>query len=455
MSLQTKTIVPSRYITFTIPNPSIHHHYNASHLRIAVLDSSSPSGRTKFGVIVVPVGLESDWVYSTFEGHLQILLCHTDFYRLVLIGNSPNPINPTSHSPVINPKDQSVIQRAFIRLLNDELKPSNQSSTVWFSTRVDMVIRSLVLGRFFGKIIGEMLIEDVEWKLENGVGTEFRRRMRFRKSPYLFETYMKIQPNKTDFVNMEDVEFEIVDDGVLRPSYLTPMVAGLRVNHLLLNRKIQKGIKPTALCLGVGTGALVAFLNSQLGFKVLGIETDSIVLDAAKNYFGFESSNNSRLCTGHPLKMAEKFATQVETDGFHGYILDDGECLNEFDDKFDVVISDLEAANPSVVMKSPSAEILQKSMLMNIKKLLGVNGVLILDVTIPRERYYDEVITPVMEVFGEMYEIDVENEKYSVVIAASETEFGAFDPSESEFLKTLKKVTGSFPEAVKPVSKKR
>ncbi|KAJ8557577.1 hypothetical protein K7X08_003202 [Anisodus acutangulus] len=398
-----KTIVPSRFITFTIPNPLLHlHHFNSPQLRIAILDSPIPSDQPiQIAAMLVPINRESDWNFNTKQGHLQLILNFPHLSRLILIGDSPNSEHPTSYNSngVV---DSSVVEENLMPFLIEAFcRTGGGRPEIPFLVYEDEVVRSLVLDRCVGPFVGEIMIEDVELEMENG-GREFRRRLRFKRMPNLVQTQIKIRPKKAGFL-----EFEIVDDGVLVHPYLNPMVAGLSVIGPYLDAKIGNGIKPKALCLGVGGGALLGFLSSQLGFQILGIEADNVVLQVATRYFGLAYSNSMRLRIGDALEMVQKFATQVEN----------GEDLDNFDGKFDVIMVDLDSSDANIDQAS-----------------------------------YKMVITEFQEVFAELYEIDIGNQENFVLIAsasASASEIGNVEcHHQSKFLKKLEQVSGSYVDSI-------
>ncbi|CAI8602067.1 unnamed protein product [Vicia faba] len=79
-----ETLTPSRFISFTIPNPS-----SSSHalLRVAVLDSPlQPTHSPHVAAMLVPQGRETDWIFSTKSGHLQLLFASPLLSRFILIG---------------------------------------------------------------------------------------------------------------------------------------------------------------------------------------------------------------------------------------------------------------------------------------------------------------------------------------------------------------------------------
>ena len=99
-----------------------------------------------------------------------------------------------------------------------------------------------------------------------------------------------------------------------------------------LGNRIQQGVNPRALCLGVGGGALLTFLNTQLGFEVVGIDADDCVLMAAKQYFGLNTENSIKVIVEDAIDVIENFATKRDT-----YVSD---LQANLDDKFDVGMVD-------------------------------------------------------------------------------------------------------------------
>ncbi|OIT38013.1 hypothetical protein A4A49_30819 [Nicotiana attenuata] len=456
-----KSIVPSRYITFTIPNPLLHlNHFHTQELRISILDSPFPSKPTQIAAMLVPINRESDWIFSTEQGHLQILLTFCYLSRLIIIGNSPNSPHPTSYNPRMHSNctaDSSVVEEKLLPLLI-ELTPTSAFRRtgdgipeIPFLSYEDGVIRSLVLERCVGQCVGEMLVEDVELELENG-DIEFRRRLRFKRMPNLVQTQIRIRPKKVDFVDMEGVEFEVVDDGVLVHPYLTPMAAGLSVIASYLDAQIEKGIKPKALCLGVGGGALLGFLSSQLGFLVLGVEIDHVILEVARRYFGLVHGDLVHVCVGDAIEMIEKFATQVENGGFSGGCDFAGkDCLDKIHGKFDVIMVDLDSSNASMGTSAPPLEFLQKSVLLAARTLLSKDGVVIINVIPSDQSSYKSVIVEFQQVFAGLYEIDVGNGENFVLIASTSETGHVSCHHQSKFLKKLKQVAGSYVDSIRMI----
>ncbi|KAI3470569.1 hypothetical protein Pfo_027232 [Paulownia fortunei] len=439
MSLNPSTfeaIVPSRYITFTFPN---HHH---DHLRVAVLDSPSTAAAST-AAMWVPPGRESDWIFSTFSGHLQLLLSSPTtqpLSRLILVGNSPSYSQPTSHNSNLYPSSSTPLHQNLVPLLlaltpKSAFLDDGEIPEVPFLIFEDEVVKSSILEICEGPCVGEMLIENVE--LENDGVKEFRRRLRFKRMPNFVQTQMRIHPkNESSLENLENVEFEL-DKGVLVQPYLSPMVAGISVISRFLEGRMQDGFRPKALCLGVGGGALLGFLSVQLNFEVVGVEEDEVVLEVAKRYFGLESDELIHLFAEDGIIYVKNLAKNISEDS-----------------RFHAIMVDLDSSDVKVGVCAPPVEFVRKSVLLAARAVLCEEGVLVINMIPSSKLFYERLICEFQEVFEELYEIDVGNGENFVLIATKTKIENALDANEGAFLNKLKLVVSrSYIDSIRKISK--
>ncbi|XP_021890588.1 uncharacterized protein LOC110809163 [Carica papaya] len=170
-----ETIIPSRFVTFTIPYPSL----SASHrlIRIAVYDSpfqlvGSPA---RAAVMFVPEQREYDWVFSTESGHLQLLLNLQGISRLLLIGDEPvNGVDsPTVYRRTVKSCDRERLEQSLIPLvtvLSPKVFSENGNPQIPIVSYDDNVICSVVLGKCKGSFVGEMLVEEIEIQSNSKTG---------------------------------------------------------------------------------------------------------------------------------------------------------------------------------------------------------------------------------------------------------------------------------------------
>ncbi|KAH6829633.1 S-adenosyl-L-methionine-dependent methyltransferases superfamily protein [Perilla frutescens var. hirtella] len=417
-----ETVVPSRYITFTLPHP------HRRLLRVAVLDSPSASAAapSPTAAMWVPPGRESDWIFSTFSGHLQLLLS-SPISRLILLGNCPSYPQPTSYNSALCPSSPPSLQQNIAPLLlgltpKSEFVGHGEIPEVPLLVYEDEVVKNSILEICEGPCVGEMLIENVE--LVNDGVREFRRRLRFKRMPNFVQSQMRIRPvNESSSDNLDDSEFEL-DKGVLVQPYLSPMVAGIAVISWFLEGRMRAGFRPKALCLGVGGGALLGFLSNQLNFEVDGIEEDEAVLDVAKRYFGLDS---------------DEFIHLFAEDGI-GYVKRIANNISE-GDKFDIVMVDLDSSDVMNGVCAPPVEFVEKYVLRAVRAVLCEEGILVINVIPSSELFYERLICEFQEVFEELYEIDVGNGENFVLIATQSIIRNALDGNGSAFLNKLKMVS--------------
>ncbi|KAL5569549.1 hypothetical protein UlMin_026124 [Ulmus minor] len=460
-----ETISPSRFITFTFPNPS----HSTSLLRIAVLDSpSQPHDSPLVAALFVPEHRESDWIFSTEKGHLQLLLNSSGVSRLILVGNEPKEGHrlpslyrrqATNHSSYNDELEVSL--KPLLLALSPKSCFEHGIPEIPILSYEDNVIRSGILGRFSGSLVGEMLVEDVELEGGNEVGfcskREFRRRLRFKRMPNLIQTQVRIVPEvgfDSDCVQIGEVEFRI-DNGVLVHPYLAPMVASLGLISSSIEERICSGLMPRALCLGVGGGALLTFLRTQLDFKVMGLESDEQVLRVARQYFGLQDGELLKVCVGDAMEFIHKLARRTrgqDLSSCGAHEVENGIDIDDFDAKFDVIMVDLDSCDATNGVCAPPFEFRGNHVLLAARSILTDCGILVINVIPPSKYFYTTTVNDFREVFSELYELDVGNGENFVLIGMVSPVTSSTSDHEDSFLVKLRRViSGAFMDSIKKI----
>ncbi|GAV76799.1 hypothetical protein CFOL_v3_20272 [Cephalotus follicularis] len=451
------TITPSRFITFTIsnPNPSLSHQL----IRVAVLDSpiQLTTGLPRVAAMFVPQNRETDWIFSTESGHLELLLSSPHFSRLILIGNQPSIINCPDSPPVFHrcPIDNSFEQS--LKPLVIALSPNTWFKDGNFEIPIlryeDDVVCGVVLEKSVGSFVGEMLVEDVEF-VSTTSKREFRRRLRFKRMPNLVQTLIRIVPEvgfELVCVKIGEVKFR-PDVGVLVHGYLVPMVASLAMISGYLEERTRVG-RPKALCVGVGGGALLGFLKTLLGFQVVGVEVDEEVLRIARQYFGWEDDEFIQVVVGDAIKVLKNLAcrgSDWEWGDFGVNGVENDGCV--VGSKFDVIMVDLDAGDLRNGISAPPLEFVRKDVLIAAKMVLCDFGVFVINVIPPSRSFYDMLICDFKEVFHELYEIDVENGESFVLIATVSDMVSSLGNHEDTFIMKLRMViSGAYVDSIRKI----
>lgn len=317
----------------------------------------------------------------------------------------------------------------------------------------DNVVCSVVLEHCVGSFAGEMLVEDVE--IESGssemgecLKREFRRRLRFKRMPNLIQTEIRVVPVEdfgSEHVGIGKVEFR-PDIEVLVHPYLAPMVAGLSLISSCIEERIRSQFRPKALCIGVGGGALLAFLKAQLGFEVVGVEADEEVLRVARQFFGLDGNDSIRVIVGDAIDVIEKLAFRANGHNLCSFGVNEaenGNCLydgNDVNNKFDAIMVDLDSSDATTGTSAPPLEFVRKHVLLAAKLVLCDFGILAINVISPNRSFYEKLIQDFREVFHDLYEIDIGNGENVVLVATMSPTMSSISDCDNSFLIRLRLV---------------
>ncbi|KAK1263644.1 hypothetical protein QJS04_geneDACA008399 [Acorus gramineus] len=408
MEEATLAIEPSRLIHLIFPNPSPSDPTTnpyADFLRIAVLDSPTPDSHPpQIAALLVPKNRHSDWLFSTPQGHLQLLLSLPSLSRLFLIGDplsDPSP-PPTPFAISDSPPPKPSFQAKLLPFLFS-LSQRRDLSDIPFLEYEDGVVRSLPVATHIGPVAGEMLVEDAEVAVRPGGSTELRRRLRFKRLPNLIQTQMRLV--------VSGGRAPAPDVGVLVQPYLAPMVAALSLARTRLRARV--------LCLGVGGGALLSFLRSRLGFDVLGVEGDETVVAVAKEHFGLVEDELLRVRVGDAV-----------------------EFVKETRERFDAIMVDLDPGKVGFGFGTPPAGFAAAHVLEAVKLALRARGVLVVNAVRTEQSVFDRFVARVRDVFPVLHGIDVAEEENYVLVASA---VGAGEGGGgSSFGEELRRVIGGY-----------
>ncbi|OVA17861.1 hypothetical protein BVC80_1835g256 [Macleaya cordata] len=456
-----ENLIPSHFISFTFPNPHSTKptlNYYGDLLRIAVLDSPvQTSDPPQIAAMLVPKDREDDWIFSTKAGHVQLLFSSPGISRLILVGNLPRGADyfPVSYSrPILDyTKYRTALEESLTPLLL-ALSPktyfiNGRVTEIPFVTYEDNVICSVSVVKCAGSCVGEMLVEDVEKEYvdesEKFHTREFRRRLRFKRMPNLVQTEIRIVPVQTpnSVVRIGETIFQPATGCLVHP-YLPPMVASLSLIASYLEKCVYSGSRPRVLCVGIGGGALLTFLQIHFGFEVFGVESDEMVVKVAKRYFGLVESELLRIFVGDGIDVIKKFARRgINSDmGSTGNgDLETDQNVNvydEVDSKFDIIMVDLDCSDAMSGPGAPPLDFVQNSILLAAKTALNMLGIIVINVIPLSKSFYESLICELRKVFLELYEINVGNGENYVLIATVSPIIFVSDDLENSILKKLK-----------------
>lgn len=342
---------PGRRIIFNLPVS------DQELVRFAVLDSAMEiEDEVTCAAMLVPTGVEDDWIYSSEGGQWQ-LLTTANVSRLIIVDRI-GKTRVQEKSACLQCDDQALATR--LRPIVIALAPricfKNGVPVVPFVDYTHNIICRVVVEESYSSLTGSMVVEDVtldtasfdsnhaDVSVETGCvhrqvrkadKVVYRRRLRFKRMPNLVQTEVPLVNSITCDRDAALSDSQI-DHSLLVHKYLPPIVAGLVLAASSIEPLMERGERVNVLALGVGGGALPIFLQKYLGFHVQvytinslcwnhefmkiadlevvcvqAVDIDRVVLDLAHRHFGLQNGVDMEVEVGDALQIISKLAVKV------------------------------------------------------------------------------------------------------------------------------------------------
>lgn len=345
---------------------------------------SSQNLKNKFAIFIVPEGRETDWIFSTEAGRLQ-LSDSAGFERLIVA---------SLHRDHVYTNLDSIKSELSSKVM--ELAPPGFKTGIqvpFLSVGQDIGNRQI---RYKGKseMSGDYVIEDVD------VSGDMYRRLVFSSNPNIVQSEAKlISASKKKGKGKKKGKLTI-DCGYLACQHHVSMVAGL---GFVPNINQLKDGEVSVLLIGLGGGGLATFLHQhfkQINLSV--VDIDDAMVTIATDWFGFVKDD---LMTVHVCDGLELVQKEVDKGV-----------------KRHVIMLDVDSKDTSVGMSCPPQSFIQEKFLQNLRSLLCDNGVLILNLVCRDETIKEDVLKSIRKVFDQVYIKNIEEEVNQIVYAIKRTE---------------------------------
>ncbi|XP_045905271.1 eEF1A lysine and N-terminal methyltransferase [Micropterus dolomieu] len=350
-----------------------------------------------FAIFIVPQGSETAWLYSSSEGRRQ-LAASANFRRLVIVAMHRNQ----------EYTDMQAVQSELSPMVMDLAPPgmpSNQQ-VPFLSVGGDLGWREEV-SRGVSELSGEYCVENV--KGEDG---ELYRRLVFLSNAALVQSESRLVPSNTASSHKKKNKKKIkttpapttssaslsVDSGFLCCAHHEVMVAALAM--LGVGTPQNKDVPVSVLLVGLGGGGLPQFLRDFVpNVTVEVVELDPVVMEVAKQWFGFRPDDHLTVTLGDGL---EHICT-LEKEG--GRL-------------FDAIMFDVDNKDSTVGMSCPPAAFVETSVLQKVFSLLTPRGVFILNLVCRDSALRKSVSERVSAVFPTILSRKIEGEVNEVLLCS-------------------------------------
>ncbi|XP_034236144.1 eEF1A lysine and N-terminal methyltransferase homolog [Thrips palmi] len=298
----------------------------------------------KFAAFVVPQGRETEWLFGTPEGRAS-LQTSVGYDRLAII---------TMHRGHTYPSLEELQEELSECIL--QVAPAGHNRKIPFlSAGQDVGVRTIV-HKANSLISGDILIEEVE------VEDEVFRRLIFLKNPNVIQSECRLKRVKSKKGPMKYV----VDTTYLGCDHHVYMGVGV---SLALKTAINAG---NILIIGLGGGGLCTYLHSCFKQAIIeAVDIDPLTENIAKEYFGLPVNDKIKLHFEDGLKYMDTLSKTGKT--------------------FDAVLFDVDSKDSSLGMSCPPREFLESDALDSVVKLIGDQGLFILNLVCRAEGLQKEV----------------------------------------------------------------
>ncbi|TRY51141.1 S-adenosyl-L-methionine-dependent methyltransferase [Cryptosporidium tyzzeri] len=331
-------------------------------LFITVYDTMSKEKKRKLTVgLLVPLGEEQDWLYSTRKGFEEIC-SQANCKRLIVISRFYS-----DSEEALKVSEQEILDEISNNISPLALKGSNRFPilTVGGGKNLD----KKCIYNCDSKYSKEILVYDIQ---ESGIE---KRQMIFRSSPRLIQSEVVIRRNDSKTIEID---------------YLSGLsnyyVGVILVSSLILDTKNQDKTR-NALILGLGGGILASILRkfySKPKLHISAVEIDENVMNVAKNYFGF-SESETKVIIGDALDYVN-----------NNYL--------EIKDSLDYIIVDINSGNVNDSLMCPGVEFLSKGFIEKLIVSLTKDGCIVYNVSCRDSNRREELFNEFRDLLNKMGE---------------------------------------------------
>ncbi|XP_010168012.1 eEF1A lysine and N-terminal methyltransferase isoform X1 [Antrostomus carolinensis] len=372
-----------------------------------VVDSPSvkPSRDNHFAIFIIPQGRETEWLFGTEEGRIQ-LAASAGFRRLVTVALHREQ----------QYKGMAGIQAELSGKVMELAPPGlpAQQQVPFLSVGGDIGVRT-VRHRDTSPLSGEYVVEDVK-----GDGTCYFRRLIFLRNRNVVQSEARLlapvplpgqkKRRKDKKKPMPAEPPTAIDKSYLCCEHHRAMVAGL---CLLGGPDPLPGTPLAVLVVGLGGGSLPLFIHDYFSqAHVAVVEIDPSMLEVATRWFGFSQGDRMQVYICDGLDYVAKLAAEAPA-------------------QYDAIMFDVDSKDLTVGMSCPPPAFVEKPFLQKVKTILKPEGVFVLNLVCRDARLKESVLATLREVFPLLYARRIEGEVNEILFCQPSPK-GCWDPAELE-----------------------
>ncbi|KAI6176247.1 [Heparan sulfate]-glucosamine N-sulfotransferase [Aphelenchoides bicaudatus] len=340
-----------------------------------ILDDPALTTLLTYGVFIVPVGHETDWLFTTAKGRAT-LRKQCGRHRLLLV--------------------QLMKNQLYLSINHIELEITDLSRRIAPPYFNNKAIEFLSLGRMesLEKIAeGESPVNG-KWTVEHvkGNDTTIFRRLIFLNSSSLIQSEVEVYKTPKG-------KLKFLDDYLSCDHHRSQLVA-LQFLAGDLESAIAKASEYRFCVLGLGGGLLAKFLHQKLpGCEVVGVEYDKVVVKIARGHFGLPTDERIKIIVDDAYNVLKNYSTKEDKE------------------KFDIIFMDLASSESEESgLACPPAKFVTPEALELAHKCLRPNGIFTVNIVTRDEQLLDKVKDATVNVFPNTFTLTYDEDVNVVAV---------------------------------------
>ncbi|XP_057783661.1 uncharacterized protein LOC131001316 [Salvia miltiorrhiza] len=354
-----------------------------------------------YGVFIVPQLRTHDWLYTSEEGQwLIVVSSNTARLCMVFLDSSNSIFSMESIQSDLSP-------------LVKQLAPSYGGTDLQipFLAAGDGIKKRDIVHQVTSDLTGPIIVEDVIYEAINKndpyKGHKYRR-LTFERTENLVQSEVLLSTNFDSLSSRtpgSSGETEVIHNYLASP-YHNGIISGILLISSHLNIATTFGNLVKTVVLGLGAGLLPMFMKKNLPtLKIEVIELDPVVLDVAREFFGFEEDERLKVHITDGIKFVKEIAdSKVETE-------DKSFC------KIDILVVDVDSSDTSSGLTCPEADFVEESFMLAAKESLSEQGLFIINLVSRSSTVKDAVYSRLKKVFSNIFCLKIDEDVNEVLFA--------------------------------------
>ncbi|XP_077250290.1 S-adenosyl-L-methionine-dependent methyltransferases superfamily protein isoform X2 [Tasmannia lanceolata] len=454
-----KELIPGRRVRLTLGEQGM----SCFSYKAVLLDAQKQSQQFVYhcGVFLVPKIRAHEWLFSSEEGQWLVVemskaarlimvfldAIHTDasmeeiqkdlspHIRSLAPGKSDDRAQIPFMMANNGEKEQTVVKQVTSTttgniIVNDVIYENVDDHGGGHVPAEDFVLRCLIFERSLGLLQSEAVLARKEYS-QNNLETERKKTSsssKSRRNGNRRGNDSRSSPIDGSRNNLK------VDHSYLASSYHCGIVSGFALIATKLEMAASAGKTVKTAVIGLGAGLLPMFIHGCMPFlDIEVVELDPIVLDLAKDYFGFVEDNQLKVHIADGIQFvreatADMTSSRLTSKNENDVISKESSSSpntsgtnslsqGKKSTGFEILIIDADSADLSSGLTCPPADFMEESFLLTVKESLSEGGLFIINLVSRSAAIREMVVSRMKVVFNHLFCLELVEDVNKVLFA--------------------------------------